>query len=268
MSNLAPTVLLVDDEPAIVDTLAEYLSSHGFHVITASNGVEALLQVTRHVPKAVILDLCMPRLGGLGALDRIRRLESSIAIILISGVEGAIETVREAGVNVAGALVKPFDPAQLVGTLIEAGVFPMKTPRGGPPRDLHAEGHPSFHGRALVVDDDTEVREVLGDYLKQKGFEVLRAADGEEALRRLQEFRPQVVLLDIAMPGLSGVETLRRIKALPLETFVVMVSGQEDMEEARRTLALGAADYVQKPVDFAYLGHVLETHQLMAGIVP
>jgi len=97
---------------------------------------------------------------------------------------------------------------------------------------------------------------------------VLQAGGGEEAIRRIPEFRPHVVLLDIMMPGLSGVETLRRIKALPQETAVIMVSGIEDVETARQTLVLGAADYVTKPVDFQYLDSVLQVHLFMTQIEP
>ncbi len=73
-----------------------------------------------------------------------------------------------------------------------------------------------------------------------------------------------IVLLDIAMPGLSGVEILRRIQAMHLGTSVIMVSGIEDVETARRTLAMGAVDYVAKPVDYRSLDSVLEMHLLMA----
>ncbi len=268
MEGARPTVLVVDDDPEILGVLQEHLTGEGFRVITATNGVEAFLQVWRQRPRAVVLDLFMPRLGGLGALDRIKRLDSSIVIIMISGVPNALEMVTEAGVSVAGVFSKPFDPAQLVGLLVQAGVAPARTPGGAPSRDVAPEARRPTRKRVLVVDDEPEFAAMLVGYLQGKGFEVLGAGGGEEALRRIAEFRPQVVLLDIAMPGLSGVETLRRIKALPQETCVVMVSAIEDVETARRTLALGASDYVQKPVDFAYLGSVLEAHTLMAQFGP
>ncbi len=258
MVELAPMVLCVDDDPEVLEALAEYLAGQGYQVITATNGVEAFLQVWRKRPRAVILDLFMPRLGGLGALDRIRRMDSSIVVIIISGVENAVEMIREAGLTVAGALAKPFELSEVLGLLVQAGVVPAKA--------APTAARPSVQARKrlLVVDDEPEMRSVLVDYLQGKGFDVESAASGEEALRRVPGFRPHVVLLDITMPGPSGVDTLKRIKALPHETCVVMVSGQEDQETARRTLALGAADYIRKPVDFAHLDSVLETHFLMA----
>ncbi|MFQ5898979.1 MAG: response regulator [Candidatus Methylomirabilia bacterium] len=113
--------------------------------------------------------------------------------------------------------------------------------------------------RVLVVDDELEFREMLVEYLQRRGFDTLEAANGHEALFHVQEFRPPVVLLDVWMPGLNGVETLRRIKALPQKTHVVMVSANEDEEQARQTLTMGASDYVFKPVDYRYLDSVLLT---------
>ncbi len=256
MDDRAPTIVVVDDEPEVLDVLRDYLTSQGFRVVTATNGVEAMFQVQRFLPKAIILDLFMPRLGGLGALDRIRRLVPEIVPILISGNPTALEMVTEAGVNVAGTFEKPLDLPAILATLAQAGVVPQKkspvAPRG--------------RRRLLVVDDEPEIRDVLAEYLQGKGFEVLQAAGGEDAIRRLPEFRPQVVLLDINMPGLTGVETLRRIKSLPEQAAVIMVSGIEDLETARQTLALGASDYVTKPVDFQYLDSVLEVHLFMSQI--
>jgi len=186
-------------------------------------------------------------------------------VVIISGVENAVEMVKEAGLSVAGALAKPFDLAQLLGTLVHAGIVPPKMAPGTPARPAGERPAPR---RVLVVDDEPEFCEVLVEYLRGKGFEAVGVAGGEEALLRVPEFRPQMVLLDINMWGLSGVETLKRIKALPQETCVVMVSGQEDVGMALRTLALGAADYVTKPVDFAYLDSVLEAHFLMGQFEP
>ncbi len=267
MEQPTTTILCVDDEPEILEILTEYLTRQGYLVVTATNGVEAMFQVQRSLPQAIILDLFMPRLGGLGALDRIRRLLPEIVPILVSGNPGALAMVTEAGINVAGAFEKPLDLVGILGALAQAGVLP---PRKAPAaaQAPAAKPAPSGRRRVLVVDDEPELRAMMAEYLQGKGFEVLQAGGGEEAIRRIPEFRPHVVLLDIMMPGLSGVETLRRIKALPQETAVIMVSGIEDVETARQTLVLGAADYVTKPVDFQYLDSVLQVHLFMTQIEP
>ena len=267
MEQPTTTILCVDDEPEILEVLTEYFTRQGYQVVTATNGVEAMFQTQRCLPQAIILDLFMPRLGGLGALDRIRRLVPEIVPILISGNPGALEMVTEAGITVAGAFGKPLDLVGMLGALAQAGILP---PRKAPvaAEAPVAKTAPSGRRRVLVVDDEPELRAVLVEYLQGKGFEVLQVGGGEEALRRFPEFRPHIVLLDIMMPGLSGVETLRRIKTLQPGIAVIMVSAIEDQEAARQTLVLGAASYVAKPVDFQYLDSVLQVHLFMSTIEP
>ncbi len=266
MKDRLPRILCVDDDLALLDLLQEFFSLQGFEVLTAMNGLEALLQVSRHRPRGILIDLEMPRLGGLDALRRIKRLDPEAVVILISGVPDLLERVNAEELNLAGVFTKPLDLAQISETLARAGVTPASTLPAGSPKEFPREGRSSIRKRMLVVDDEPEVREVLVEYLQSKGFEALPAGDGEEALRRFVEYHPHIVFLDIQMPGLSGVETLRRIKALGQETCVVMVSGIEDVKTARQTLALGAADYVTKPVDFQYLDSILQTHLFMTQI--
>ena len=266
MEQPTTTILCVDDDPEVLELLKEYLTGQGFRVVTATNGVEAMFQTQRCLPRAVILDLFMPRLGGLGALHHIRRMVPEIVVLLISGDPRALEMLTETGISVAGAFAKPLDLVGILGALAQAGVLPQKkTPTAAAGAPVAMAG-PSGRRRVLVVDDESEFRALLAEYLQGKGFEVVQAGGGEEALRRFPEFRPHIVLLDIMMPGLSGVETLRRIKDVARETAVIMVSGIEDVETARRTLALGAADYVAKPVDFQYLDSVLQVHLFMSQI--
>lgn len=267
MTEPTPKILCVDDEPAILELLEDYLTRQGFSVVTASNGVQALFQVQRHLPRAVILDLFMPRLGGLGALDRIRRLVPGIVVILISGLPNVLEIVTEAGVSVAGAFAKPVDLPGILGTLVEAGVMPSRMPEAAASEATIQAGSRGRR-RILVVDDEGGVRDMLIEYLEGRGFEARGASDGQETLHLLPDFRPHVILLDITMPGLSGVETLRRIKALSLEVCVVMISGIADVDTARQTLAMGAADYMTKPINFQYLDRVLDVHLLMAESNP
>lgn len=262
MHESLPSILCVDDDVEILELLKEYFTLQGFVVLTATNGVEAFLQVKRWAPKAVILDLFMPRLGGIGALGRIRALNPDVAVILVSGMGNALELVTEAGLSVAGAFVKPLDLEKLSETLAKAGVIAPAVLAGSKASD---QRRPT-RGRVLVVDDEVEFRSVLAEHLQDKGFEVLEAKDGEEALAVLPEFEPHIVLLDVMMDGMGGIEALRRIKARAPETCVIMVTAVEDLDAARGALAVGAADYVTKPFTFQYLDSVLEVHLLMDHI--
>lgn len=113
---------------------------------------------------------------------------------------------------------------------------------------------PLFSGakrRVLIADDDVSIRTMLGVLLGDAGWEVTEAGTGDEALRLALEQPPDLLLLDINMPGLTGVEALKtlrsnsRTKALP----VVMCTARETLEDVEACLSAGANDYIQKPLD-------------------
>jgi CheY-like chemotaxis protein len=108
-------------------------------------------------------------------------------------------------------------------------------------------------GKVLVVDDEPEVRQVLHEFLASRGYDVSLAANGAEALDTLQTLKPDLVLLDVAMPGMDGVETLKRIVAIDATLPVIMVTANADIGVTSKLLALGAVDYVPKPFDLDYL---------------
>jgi DNA-binding response OmpR family regulator len=117
-------------------------------------------------------------------------------------------------------------------------------------------------GHILVVDDEEPVRDVLCEYLESQGFGVEAAPDGETALAALGRHRPDRVLLDVRMPGLDGVEVLRRIRHAAPHVPVIMVTANESVGLAREMLELGAFDYVAKPFDFSSTGTRMENAAL------
>jgi CheY-like chemotaxis protein len=108
-------------------------------------------------------------------------------------------------------------------------------------------------GKVLVVDDEPEVRQVLLEFLASRGYDVTAAAGGAEAVALVETIKPDLVLLDVAMPSMDGVETLKRIVALEPGLAVIMVTANADIGITSKLLALGAVDYVPKPFDLDYL---------------
>ena len=99
---------------------------------------------------------------------------------------------------------------------------------------------------------------LLAEYLSIQGFGVTTAGSGAEALERLDVDQPDAILLDVRMPGMDGIETLRQIRARGTAARVLMVSANDDMVLAKLAMDLGAFDYLLKPVDFGYLSRALE----------
>jgi CheY-like chemotaxis protein len=107
----------------------------------------------------------------------------------------------------------------------------------------------------LVVDDNSDNVEILRAFLESRGFTVAEARDGRTALARMEEVRPDLVLLDVMMPGMDGWEVCRVIKQHPQlgDTKVVMVTAKGGFEDKMEGLRSRADDYVVKPVDFKEL---------------
>ena len=101
--------------------------------------------------------------------------------------------------------------------------------------------------RVLVIDDDPGIRAYVEALGASRGWRTFVAAGGEEALGGLGETRPDVITLDLILPGIDGLETLRRLKQLRPDLPVIMVSGQERHVTADRARALGASDFLRKP---------------------
>ena len=111
--------------------------------------------------------------------------------------------------------------------------------------------------RVLVVDDDPATVELLQEFLVSKGYEVITASDGAEALRTVKAERPHVILLDIHMPKMDGLEVLRQLKAIYPTVSVIMVTGVNEETIGGQAMALGAFDYIVKPLDLPYLERTL-----------
>ena len=107
--------------------------------------------------------------------------------------------------------------------------------------------------KIMVVDDEMEICKVLQSFLQSRGYDAIYATSGEEALALAKEQRPDLVLLDIRMPGMDGVQLLRLLKEVDPEIKVIMVTGVMDEEVGKDLLRHGASDYITKPIDFRYL---------------
>jgi DNA-binding NtrC family response regulator len=102
--------------------------------------------------------------------------------------------------------------------------------------------------RILIVDDEKEFVDSLSERLTVRGYDVTISLSGEDALEKVKSYNFDVVILDVKMPGIDGIETLRQIKQLKPLTEVIMLTGDASAETAVKVMHLGAMDYFMKPV--------------------
>ena len=105
----------------------------------------------------------------------------------------------------------------------------------------------------LLVDDDRILQTSIGDFLKHRGYRVRQALDGREALRQIDAHPPKLLISDIQMPGMDGIELLRRVRARLPDLPVILITGHGTLETAVEALRNRAYDYLKKPVQLEEL---------------
>jgi signal transduction histidine kinase/CheY-like chemotaxis protein len=186
-----PTVLVVDDDSAAVDLTTRFLVREGFEVITASSG-EAALHLAREChPDLITLDIAMPHMDGWEVLRELKAdaATSAIPVFVLTMLEQ-----QNLGFSLGAEeyLIKPIDWEKL-GAIVKR------------------YGSDSHTAPALVVDDDPVARDMLRRGLEKHGWSVVEAANGREALERVMEVTPGLVLLDLIMPKMDGFEFADRL---------------------------------------------------------
>jgi DNA-binding response OmpR family regulator len=107
--------------------------------------------------------------------------------------------------------------------------------------------------KLLIVDDEVEICEFLKSFFEERDFTVMTAHAGEQALLKVESFKPNVVLLDIQMPGMDGLQALRKIKEKFPATKVIMVTAVETQDKIEEAMRSGADNYITKPLSLEYL---------------
>jgi signal transduction histidine kinase/CheY-like chemotaxis protein len=211
-------ILVVDDDPSVRQLIARHLEQEGWKTVQASNAADAL-QLAREIrPMLITLDIMMPDASGWWVLEKLKEdpLTAGIPVLVVTIVEDQ-------------RLVFALGASDYLGKPYERGALIAKIHRLLPTLDGK---------RVLVVDDDPEARTMLTKILKEERAEVLGAASGDEAMAMIAQSPPDLVLLDLMMPGMSGFEMVARLRAQPAAAAipVMIVSAKELTAEDVLTL--------------------------------
>lgn len=245
-----PLVLVIEDELAIARLIAAYIEKMGYRAVTAYSAREGLDQAIRLQPHLITLDVLMPDLDGFALIQQLKKHPATapIPVIFLSIVQDKQQGLR---LGASAFLTKPIDERKFYET-----VHALLEPQGQP---------------VLVVDDDRDYAQLLQKLLQRQGFFVEIALDGDEALKKIQSTRYQLVILDKNLPKRSGFDVLQEMRnSTSLNRVpVIIVSGSAHLEEtAQAAQVLGAKKFLSKKlaprtiveeiVKFLESGH--ETH--------
>jgi len=223
------SVLVIDDDPSVRDVVKRSLTKEGVSVMTASNGEEGLELARKHRPDVITLDVQMPGMDGWEVLKTLKSDPElrQIAVIMMTNID---EKTTGYALGAAEYMTKPVDRDHLVEVL-------KKFRNNASTRPV------------LVVEDDPSVREIIRRALSQEGLKVLEAANGIEALARLAESPPSLILLDLMMPELDGfgfIDELRRKDEWNKIPVVVLTAKDISSDDRSRLEGFTSAVLVKK----------------------
>jgi DNA-binding NtrC family response regulator len=284
-------LLLVDDEEDYVKTMAERMEMRDVGSRVALSGEEALQMVEEDAPDVMVLDLRMPGINGMEVLERVKQEHPHVQVIILTGHGSEREEKEARRLGAFEYLQKPADTSQLLTTvrsawerglkflkdsrdefertmtaaaLAEGGVTETARQKERVPSQTDTSGESTpdqadISGQALkvlFVDDEEDFVRTMAERMEMRELGGEIALSGQQALQMLENDVPDVMVLDLRMPGIDGMEVLRRVKRMFPQIEVIIMTGHgsdKDEEEARR---LGAFDYLRKPVD---IDHLMET---------
>jgi PAS domain S-box-containing protein len=241
-------VLIVDDDPETRELLTDTLMNEGHSLLTARCAAEALHTLDTSRVDAVVLDLLLPDRNGFEVLNEIR------ADPKLSGMPVLVITVKDLSERERETLA-----AQGARVIAKGAGWRQELLR-----QLRRLRHLSDGKRVLVADDNPAGRELVREGLSGHASSIMEAADGREALRKIRETRPDLVLLDIQMPEMDGYAVLREIRSDPAlrGLRVVALTAFAMQGDRERALEAGFDDYLAKPVSVAELKAQLERPEI------
>ncbi|HNP71709.1 MAG TPA: response regulator, partial [Kouleothrix sp.] len=249
--------LVIEDSTTVAAQLSRYLQELGAQVEISSYSTGTVERAIALQPDVIILDILLPDEDGWHVLRQLKAepRTRNIPVIVVSVVDTP-RLARELGA--AEVLLKPIDREMFVTALRRA------TTRTAEPlveRALLAVPQPVARPRLLLAEDNQTNIDMLFEYLHTKGYDVTVARNGQEAIVCAQEEKPDIILMDIQMPGVDGLEAIRRIRAdgALAHTPIIAVTALALPRDRERCLDAGADEYMAKPVSLRMLVHTIES---------
>ncbi len=241
-------VFVVDEDVGVRDFLYELISEVGFGVLTVPTGLEALERLKKERPVLIIIEDTPGEFSGIPLAKKIRELDRDIKIIMLGPQPQGQALARHIEeIHIAAYLKKDFQNPEIIKNIL----LVLKEGSFIKPQDQKKRR------RILIVDDEIESREIIGNTLRRRGFDVDTASSGEECIEKVQARFFDIVLLDITMSGMDGLLTLKHIRDINGQIKVVMVTALQNKAILAEANAMGASGTIIKPFNFDTLEHTL-----------
>jgi PAS domain S-box-containing protein len=238
-------LILVEDNSDVADTIVMALERAGYHVMLFADAFSALAGVSNLKPHAIMLDIGLPGMDGYELAARLRKKWNfrHTLFIAISGFKK-----RETTDNFDHYFVKPVDLGallNLLGSTIAEAEQPTAV-TAGPAAEKTAL-------QVLLIDDHAALSAAMAELLKREGLEVRTALSGEEGLKSASDYRPQLILCDLNLPDMSGLDVIRRLRSNPVTrhaySVILTALSEGDIRDLNdEAEELGVDEFIRKPL--------------------
>jgi two-component system, NtrC family, response regulator HydG len=239
---MASRLLLVDDNDAFLDSTKDVLEDAGYLVVTASNGEEALSLSREQAFDVILMDIKMPGMNGVETFLKMKEHDPAVKVILVTAYSAEKLSQKALEEGVCDIMSKPLRVQMLLKRIEEL--------RGG------KEGV-----CILVADDDRGLCDNLRDTLEQEGYRVATALAGPETVRKAEKESFDILLLDMNLPGMSGLQVYREVKRSQPNLITILITGfaEEFSDQIDQAIQENAYTCVRKPIDMKRLLDLLKT---------
>jgi two-component system cell cycle response regulator len=261
--------LLVEDNPLTLQTLIEYLQKLQLHPIVAHNGEEALRRVREESPDLILLDVMLPGMDGFKICETLKTNMTTqvIPVIFLTALSDTEAQVKAYEVGGVDYITKPFDFREVAARVqmrlsllsLQKRLKTKQSVLGGNEGSLSRD---KGDIRILIVDDNPLTIEALRAYLETFGFTILTAESGDAMIEHLPQPLPDLILLDVMMPGKDGYATCQWLKHNPNTKGipVIFMTSLSEMQDKVKAFESGGADYIMKPHHYAEVLNRINTH--------
>jgi DNA-binding NtrC family response regulator len=219
-------ILVCDDQEIVREVVAGFLQRKGYDVTKAKDGNEGLELLKAGKFDAVFLDVKMPKLDGPKVMQEIDRLKIKTQVILMSGFN-PVDSASNDPTSKNQFLAKPFALESLIPLLTITQT--------------------SAHNRILVVDDQDMLRDMLKDYLTDKGYQIVEARNGKECVDSFDNHEFDAIFMDVRMPEMDGLAALEKLRERGIKTPVFLMSGYGEVSSLEDAVKRGAQNFLPKP---------------------
>jgi len=253
-------ILIIEDEPVHLNVMKAKLEYEGYEILVATDGETGLNMIKSQKPDLVLLDIILPKMNGFEVLDNLKDYSDRPPIIVVSNSGQPVEVDKALKFGAIDYLVKAeFNPGDVLEKVEKVLGRPQKSPEimpvkssapanAGAERPNNKNSQASRQAKILIIEDDKFLRDLISQKLRKENFNTLEAVDGEEGLKTAREKSPDIILLDLILPGLDGFEILRVLKGdkNTSQIPVIVLSNLGQKEDMDRALSGGAEDFMVK----------------------